>query len=122
MVLDFMEEDLKKLPFSFSISYINGEALEPLAALPLSTFPMGSMLLKFLPPANGIYRGKVVFLDEKGHDSSREFDFYVGEQSPNSSEPSGTQDVVRVLVILVFGIGGLYFLYLKVVNRKKEEF
>lgn len=91
IVLDFMEEDSKGFPFSFSIGYMDGESLEPLAALPLKLYPQGSMLLNFMPRQKGKYHGKVMFLNKDGHDTTREFDFYVGELGPNSREPSSTQ-------------------------------
>ena len=121
MVLDFMEEDSKKNPFSFSIGYLNGDKLEPLAALPLQLFPNGSMLLKFMPNAIGKYHGKVMFLDEEGHDSSREFDFYIGERSPNSKEPSSTQQVLKWAVVLFFVLGGMYFVYMKRINKRDND-
>jgi len=122
MVLDFMEEDLKQLPLAFSMGYMNGEVVEPIAALPLTTYPQGSMLLKFTPEVVGKYQGNVMFLDKDGHDTSRDFMFYVGERSPNSSEPSGTQQVLRVLVMLLLGFGAIYFIYIKFIGRSKEEF
>ncbi|PHS72601.1 MAG: hypothetical protein COB22_04505 [Cycloclasticus sp.] len=120
IVLDFMEEDSKKLPFSFSVTYMNGDIAEPVSALPLALYPTGSMLLTFMPKAVGKYHGKVMFLDKDGHDTSREFDFYIGQRSPNSSEPSSTQTVVKWLVILLFVFGGAYMLYTKRMNREDD--
>lgn len=121
LVLDFMEADSKKNPFSFSIGYFNEDKLEPIAALPLQLYPKGSMLLKFLPKAAGKYHGKVMFLDKDGQDSSREFDFYIGERSPNSREPSGTQQVLKWLVVLLFVLGGTYFVYMKIINKREND-
>ncbi|PCI20928.1 MAG: hypothetical protein COB62_04070 [Piscirickettsiaceae bacterium] len=120
IVLDFMEEDLKKLPFALSIGYDNAGVVEPLAALPLGLFPRGSMLLNFTPKTTGKYRAKVMFLDKEGHDTSREFDFYIGEQSPNSREPSSAQQVVKWLVIALFALGAVYILYIKRVSRDRD--
>ncbi|MEO1888533.1 MAG: hypothetical protein ABGX33_01290 [Cycloclasticus sp.] len=122
LVLDFMEEDSKKMPFSFSIGYINGAVVEPLSALALDTYPQGSMLLKFTPQQKGIYHGKVMFLNKEGHDTSREFDFYVGEQHPNSAEPTSTQQIVKWIAIFLLVFGGVYVIYTKRVNREDEEF
>lgn len=120
MVLDFMEEDSKKSPFAFSIGFDNDGVIEPIGGLPLTLYPQGSMLLKFLPKSIGKYHAKVMYLDEIGHDISREFDFYIGQRSPNSREPSSTQSVIKWLVILMVILGGLYILYLKRVNKDND--
>ncbi|PCH85218.1 MAG: hypothetical protein COB26_08900 [Piscirickettsiaceae bacterium] len=120
IVLDFMEEDLKKRPFSFSMAYMNGKNVEPLTALPLQLYPQGSMLLKFTPEVVGVYQGKVMFLDEDGHDSSREFNFYIGERSPNSSAPSSAQTVIKWLIVMMFVLGGVYVVYTKWVNKERD--
>ena len=120
MVLDFMEEDSKKLPFAFSISYMNEEIIEPLASLPFKLYPQGSMLLRFIPEAIGKYHGKVMFLDEAGHDTSREFDFYVGELGPNSKESSKLQQTLKWLVITILLVGGAYFLFVRRLGKGEE--
>jgi hypothetical protein len=112
-----MEEDSKKSPFSFSIGFDNKGAIEPIVALPLTLYPQGSMLLKFLPKSIGKYHGTVMYLDKEGHDISREFDFYIGQRSPNSKEPSGTQQVIKWLLIALVVLGGAYIVYTKRVNR-----
>jgi len=117
IVLDFMEEDSKGFPFSFSIAYEGKNGFEPLAALPLELYPQGSMLLKFMPKEKGKYRGNVMFLNKEGHDTTREFDFYIGELGPNSREPSSTQQVVKWLVIFMVIIGAAYVVYVKRVGR-----
>ena len=121
IVLDFMEEDSKGFPFSFSIAYINGESVEPLAALPLALYPQGSMLLSFMPKQKGKYHGKVIFLDKSGHDATREFDFYVGELGPNSREPSSTQQIVKWLLISLLILSVLYIWYVKKVNKDQDQ-
>ena len=122
IVLDFMEEDSKGFPFAFSIGYVGDDGLEePLGALPLKLYPQGSMLLKFTPREKGKYHGKVMFLDKDGHDTTREFDFYIGELGPNSREPSNTQQVVKWLVIFMLIAGSLYMIYVKRVSRRDME-
>jgi hypothetical protein len=122
IVLDFMEEDSKKMPFSFSMGYMNNDVFEPLSALALDVYPKGSMLLKFMPKVEGKYHGKLMFLDQDGHSTEREFDFYIGQRHPNSSEPTSTQQVVKWLVVIIFVFGGLYFLYVKRANKEEEDF
>lgn len=121
IVLDFMEEDLKLLPFALSIGYDNAGVIEPLAALPLGLFPRGSMLLNFTPKTTGKYHAKVMFLDKEGHDTSKEFDFYIGERSPNSAEPSNIQETVKWAAVLFFVLGGAFVFYTKRVNRERDS-
>ena len=120
MVLDFMEEDSKKLPFAFSLAYMNDGELEPLNALPFALYPQGSMLFKFIPKAVGKYHAEVKFIDKDGHDTTSDFDFYVGQKSPNSREPTGTQQVVKWLVIMLVVLGVFYMIYTKRVNRERD--
>lgn len=121
IVLDFMEEDSKGFAFAFSIGYMNNEVLEPLSSLPFQLYPQGSILLNFTPQAEGKYRAKVMYLDKEGHDTSKEFDFYIGELGPNSREPSSTQQIVKWIFIFMLVFGGIYLVYTKRVNREKGE-
>jgi len=120
IVLDFMEEDSKAFPFSFSIGYMGDDGLEPIAALPLELYPQGSMLLKFTPRDKGKYRGEVMFLNKEGHDTTREFDFYIGELGPNSREPSSTQQIVKWLIVFMLIVGSAYVMYVKRVGRHEN--
>jgi hypothetical protein len=122
IVLDFMEEDSKKLAFSFSIGYMNEDVFEPISALPLDSYRKGSMLLKFTPKVKGRYHGKVLYLDKDGHDTTRDFDFYIGQRHPNSSEPTSTQQIVKWIAIFLVVFGGIYIIYTKRVNREEDEF
>jgi len=122
LVLDFMEEDSKGFPFAFSVGRMNKDVFEPISSLPFKLYPQGSILLTFSPEVEGKYRGEVVYLDKDGHDSKREFDFYIGELGPNSREPSSTQQIVKWLFIALLVFGGAYFVYAKRVNREEDEF
>lgn len=119
IVIDFMEEDLKKRPVAFSISYGEGDKSKVLASSPLKLNPQGSILLKFNPVEKGKYHGQVVSLDEDGHDASRGFDFYIGELGPNSKEASLLQTSLRYFLILLFFVGGGYILFIKRVVKEE---
>ncbi|ORU94199.1 MAG: hypothetical protein A6F72_08365 [Cycloclasticus sp. symbiont of Poecilosclerida sp. N] len=122
VVLDFMEEDSKKLPFAFSIGYMNDDVLEPLSSLDFDVYPQGSMLLKFTPKQTGKYHGKVIFLNKDGHDKARDFDFYIGERHPSSAEPSSTQELIKWVMLFILVFGGVYVAYSKRINKDEDDF
>jgi len=122
LVLDFMEEDSKAFPFAFSIGRMNKDVFEPISSLPFKVYPQGSILLTFQPEVEGKYHAEVIYLDKEGHDSKREFDFYIGELGPNSREPSSTQQIVKWIFIVMIVFGGIYWVYTKRISRKEDDF
>lgn len=118
MVLDFMEEDSKTLPFALSIDYMSAESAESLLDEPWRLYPQGSMLFNFVPRDIGRYHVRVMFMDNEGESHSRGFDFYIGKTGPNSREPSNVQQIIKWFLMILFAIGACYLFYIKRINRE----
>jgi len=118
LVLDFMEEDSKALPFALSIDYMSAESAETLVEESLRLYPQGSMLFNFVPRGIGRYHVRVMFMDNEGESHSRGFDFYIGETGPNSREPSNAQQIIKWFLVTLFAIGACYLFYIKRISRE----
>jgi len=109
LVLDFVDEALRKIPIRVSIEKEQETDYVSIQSMPAQLYPSGSMFVPFLKPTEGKYKVIIDLESEnvtehvENHPSAATFSFAVSDAGPGESDSFYKQNSWLIL-ILILGI------------------